>query len=58
MFCAPVLTAEILRIILCLKDNKAPGSDNYIAPKRLKLIPTDVMEPLYRTLKPEKSFTE
>ena len=45
MFCAPASTAEILRIILCFKDNKAPGPDN-IAPKLLKLISTDVLEPL------------
>ena len=44
MFFSPALTAEILKII-SFKDNKAPGPDN-IAPKLLKLISTEVMEPL------------
>ena len=45
MFCTPASTAEILKIISSFKDNKAPGPDN-IAPKLLKLISTDVIEPL------------
>ena len=45
MFCAPVSTTEILMTISCFKNNKAPGPDN-MAPNLLKLISTDVMEPL------------
>jgi len=45
MFCTPASTVEILKIISSFKDNKAPGPDN-IAPKLLKLISTDVIEPL------------
>ena len=45
MFCTPASPAEILKIISSFKDNKAPGSDN-IAPKLLKLISADVIEPL------------
>jgi len=45
MFCTAASTAEILQIISSFKDNKAPGPDN-VAPKLLKLISTDVIEPL------------
>ena len=40
-----IIVAEIPRNIWSFKDNKAPGPDNN-APKLLKLISSDVIEPL------------
>lgn len=45
MFCPPATGAEILKIILSFRNNKSPGPDN-IAPKLIKLISADIIEPL------------
>jgi len=45
MFCPPATSAEILKIILSFRNNKSPGPDN-IAPKLIKLISADIIEPL------------
>ena len=45
MFCAPVDPCEVHNIILTLKDNKSPGTDNF-GPKIMKEINQEIVLPL------------